>query len=374
MRSEAEHFHPEDQPHDSHLAGAFVANAAKAEAFHTPTSLDSHHHKHPSFSPPGSQKTPGPALTSAPASASKTTFRPPLPATRMFRAKSKESLNLQSLGSISPNGGQLSRHSSSNRMNATNSAAAPEGFDYSEMEAWQSFNAAGRVPHTAEEAGRNSIQIQPSGFRNLAPLLQSKSGEKAGTPHHNHAAPSSAGWFDEHGQENDDDHAHGAAEAEDGSDQVHDSHLAGAYVAHAAKTEAFRSPGILDKNIHRKAPPSVKGEIGSTNPLRSFSTSSKNNENTSDMERSSEKGGIFRASSITKMFTTSGKEGGGGGVSAPSPRNSASVNRKMGALKSLGSSSSLSPKNTANSAAAGVGTTHNRSFFDQPDGEESSEA
>jgi len=264
MREEAAHFHPEDQPHDSHLAGAYVANAAKTEAFRAPDSLDSHKHKHPAaaVSPKAAEKAPSPKAGM---------FRPPS-VTRMFRSKSKESIQLQALGS------QMHRPPSSNRLN-TNSSGA-ENFDYSEMDAWASFNAADKVPHNPDELP--ATHDKPSGFQNLAPMLAQKSGEKMA------AVSPKSGWFGAQGTGEDED----VFTADPEADQVHDSHLAGAYVANAAKNEAFRAPSSLDSHKHKS--PTAAGAA----QVQGVSTD----------KTPSPRAGMLRPPSVTRMFRSKSKE------------------------------------------------------------------
>jgi predicted RecA/RadA family phage recombinase len=281
---------------DSHKSGAFIASAAKKEAFHVPGILKNARRKsgdpaHLASQQAQAQQGQGrPSLPRPPSG--KKMFRPPS-VPRMFRPASKESLNLQSLGpaSASPHGSSFRRTPSSARMSRQGSMEpqyAEPGFDYSEMDAWASFNARGTVPHNPDEADLGAAPtIRVGGVGPLDPHSEEqRSGEKGGN------------WFD-HGDGVDEGDIHSGDEfMHEGHhfipQSTADTHKTGAFIAISAKKEAFHAPptGASARSHHA---PSSAASPTAPSPQGSQKASS------GSVLRPPSLGNLFRASSRDKL-------------------------------------------------------------------------
>jgi hypothetical protein len=370
-------------------------------------------------------------------------FRPPS-LSKMLRSSSRErmdrgrveasprrALNLQSLGNrpgasaaAAPNNpnasfrkasaSQLPR-TGSMEMGASQHGGGP-GFDYSQLDAWASFRADGRVPHTAAEADLESAPtIRVGGVGDLDP--------RADRPASTTAAPASGGWFDtvpsdEEGKSGE----KGGHDDQDASDHFvpessADTHKTGAYIATAAKREAFHAPESLSRP--GRAPGGAKGKLqpaaavvapeGAGSMFRPPSLTemfrSQSREKLPDGRRTlnlqslggqgargapapapapvsapESSSGLFRPSSVTRLFRPSSRENNTTGTDAPGRRG---VNlRPLGgaaaaggpAMRPLGQTARASASGTVNASststpATGTDTvppTSQGSFFDNP--------
>ena len=331
LHEESEHYLPESTV-QSHKSGAYIASSAKKEAFHTPASFQRHsnplrgqrQNNSNTTTTTTTDTTSSMVIETEPqqqqqssttntgsSSPLKSMFRAPS-VPRIFRPKSKEamSLNLQPLGDLDDSNNRhigspkkSMRKSSEHNLPRTGSSM----FDYSGMNAWTSFRADGSVPHTAAEADLSTIptiKVGGGGIINPHAEIINPHSEKDRIGDIVNDSRKDDGWYDINPTQ-----IEGNGGVYRVPESTGESHKFGAYIATAAKGEAFHSPSTLQSHAHSQNNPLRRGRGSTSTPTTptTASTTSTPVPPATTVSSVSPKG-LLRPPSVTRLLRSMSRE------------------------------------------------------------------